>query len=165
MKNSKDYKIRYMNSEDKVWIMDALLNDLEGRYFLNIFGNTEAEIKLKATWEVGLVCLYKEKPVGFIYLKTYNISFLNYIDGLYVIKKYRRRGIGKFLLGAGLDYVKDNWTARGVYVLTIENKPMERLVESMGFSLMGTYKKYVYRNGVARDQSLYLLEYKTDVGI
>ena len=94
-------------------------------YFRNIIKNDK-----------NILLCYEENNfiVGYIYLKPItNDTQKGYlIDGLYVEKQYRNKGIGKKLVEEALNLIKNNYDFIDINVL-YANKIALKLYKSLGF--------------------------------
>lgn len=103
-------------------------------------------------WKAVFVAEYEQPSgdvilVGCVTVSGGNSCGFNYLGLLYVHESYRDLGFGSKLLKYACDYAQKTWNACGIYLYTIENSGMDRLVKKHGFVNDGIEKKHYYLNG------------------
>ncbi len=147
--------IRFADKEKDEKIIHAmLLADPIGREKLNIRGYDV--LINNDRWGVTFVEEDKGQIRGFIKLTANSMDCLFYISELYVFEKYRHQGVGSTLLCYGEIYGFETWPSHQVTAMTIENKPMERLLQKSGYKRHGIYHDLIYRNGKYLSQAFFL---------
>jgi GNAT superfamily N-acetyltransferase len=92
------------------------------------------QIRTLVQEQASLVAVERGQIVGFLALKPSHFYQRDFIDLLFVAPRWRRQGIGRALLRAGLR----NASTSRVFVSTNEsNAPMRELLRSEGWSASG----------------------------
>lgn len=91
--------------------------------------------------EKNILLCYEEneKIVGYVFFKYMNndVDGIGYlIDGLYVEREYRNRGIAKSLINEGLKIIKNEPIEYIDINVMIKNKTALKLYESLGFEIL-----------------------------
>ena len=108
---------RMRNSKVEDYYSDAIKNN-KGFTFI-----VETEGK-----KTGLVRVYQDKVANF-----FKDPDILYIDDIYVVKKFRRKGVAKLLLKEVEKIAKQLGIKRIDARVYTFNKPTQKLLESMGF--------------------------------
>lgn len=148
--------IRFFEEKDYKWIKKCVLSDKNMRLRLGIKGGPSEDNFKNDSWNAAFVI---GDNFGFSYVSFYSYGLKACIRDLYIVKGKRRNGLGKKLLKHSIDYARECWGGNWIYALTIENKPMEKLLKKLNFKKIGTFKKWMYRNRKYYDQSCFKLEY------
>jgi ribosomal protein S18 acetylase RimI-like enzyme len=75
--------------------------------------------------------------------------------GMYVAPTYRRKGLGRALLGHAIEYAANVLGVRSVNLgVTTTNEAAVGLYKSMGFEIYGTEREFLLVNGIFYDQHL-----------
>lgn len=150
---------RYILPEDVMFIQNSLLNDPKAKVYLGMHGFDSENLESRHH-KICLVALADGKVAGFVVVAARDYTEFNYIGELYVIKEYRRQGIGTALVKEAQKYAYINWLAKGIDVLTYENDPMERILKKDEFKFSGHYKKRKFHNGKFYGQNRWFKIYK-----
>lgn len=86
------------------------------------------------------LALNEEEPIGLtgIHFEKENGDRVAHIWGMYVSPDFRSLGIGKSLMEAALEAVKENQVNKATLMVNSEELPAIRLYEKMGFDNRGT---------------------------
>lgn len=153
-------KIEFVFDEKNLEVFkQALLFDDEAREKMNARGGSIHNFIKNDSWHSTFICKYNKKPAGIMRLGVISGFSLNFIDELYILPKFRNKGIAKKLLNFGIDYCDKSWDGHGVAVYTIENEKMESLLPKLGFKNRGTYKGLYNINNRHLSQSLWVKQY------
>lgn len=93
---------------------------------------------------------------GVIKISTYTGNYEVRIMMLFVVEKFRRKGIGSQLLDMAEKYIYETWPCGIITMLVIENNPMESFLIKHGYEKAGTYRKFIFRGNKFFDQSLFV---------
>ncbi len=136
---------RYGTDADEVFFHNKLLEGKDNGYLG--FHGVEVDIFKNNKYKVSIVVLADDKLAGFTILSSDDLVGFDYIDEIYILKEFRRNGIGTKLLEFAEDYCKKNWNGKGIDLYTLDNDPMELIVKKAGFKFSGYYKKKGFRHG------------------
>lgn len=152
--------IRYAKDTDKEWLKNSLLNDFDARMRLGIKGSNEGNvIQIDNQWEATFVAEEDEQQIGMVTISYDSSNNLAYLNDLFVPRESRKKGVAKKLIDFAITYAIDSWGGFGIYVFTLENKIMEKLLSSLGFENNGLYKKSSRRGNNWISQTYWLKEY------
>ncbi|MEK6843271.1 MAG: N-acetyltransferase [Candidatus Micrarchaeota archaeon] len=99
-----------------------------------------------------LVALYDKFTVGFVDFKENEKSIK--ILGLAVLPEFQRKGIGKKLLTAAINFAREKKKEIIYLLLSNENFPASKLYEKLGFTIRGKLERRIW------DQEILLLQKK-----
>lgn len=107
----------------------------------------------------------EEQLVGIVRLSRYSASnekHRAYFAGLYVLPPYRRHGLGKALIHAGLNRAANAGDIRRVNLTVVtQQEPAIRLYQSFGFRICGTDLETFSSAGKYYDEHLMTLELRS----
>jgi len=95
-------------------------------------------------------------PVGYVAFEKK--GYVGTILSIGVVKRFRRRGVGTYLMSQALRMLKEDGVRRIVLQVSVKNLAARHLYEKLGFKAKGLLKGY-YRG--EEDAILYSLEYGT----
>ena len=95
-------------------------------------------------------------PIGYVAFEKK--GYVGTILSIGVVKRFRRRGVGTYLMSQALRMLKEDGARRIVLQVSVKNSAARRLYEKLGFKAEGLLKGY-YRG--EEDAILYSLEYDT----
>lgn len=158
--------IRYATKDDRAWTKKVLQEDVDARLRLNMRGSREGSVfNLNDTWSASFIAEVEKvgnkgriEPVGFTTVSNHPLQHANSIDYVYVVEDYRKNGIATKLLDYAEKYTCQNWPARGVRILTIENRRMDKLLKKRGYKLMGRIKEWYVFDKKLYGQKCYFKE-------
>jgi ribosomal-protein-alanine N-acetyltransferase len=114
------------------------------------------EAMLKSRGCVILLAEALGNPIGYVAFEKK--GYVGTIISIGVAKKFRRRGVGTYLLTQALRMLREAGVRRVVLQVSVKNLAARRLYEKLGFRAEGLLKGY-YRG--EEDAILYSLEYGT----
>ena len=137
---------RFSTSEDEILYHNSLLNSPEDCEKEDERGWNEDFIE-RNTWRVTLTATLGTRVVGFLKMIGGSSTGFSYLQTVYIFPQYRKRGIGRELVKYAEDYMKRTWNGVGVELFTLDNKPMDTLIESEHWIKDGVALKRYFRNG------------------
>jgi ribosomal-protein-alanine N-acetyltransferase len=143
--------IRYASLAD----VKTLLK-IEGECFEYPYDREVFEAMLRSRGCAILLAEVLGNPIGYVAFEKKGC--FGTILSIGVAKKFRRRGVGTYLMAQALGMLKEAGVRRVVLQVSVKNLAAQRLYEKLGFRAEGLLRGY-YRG--EEDAILYSLEYGT----
>lgn len=135
--------------------VEALLK-IERECFEYPYDRAVFEAMLRGRWCRILIAEVLGNPIG--YVSFDKRGEVGTIISIGVVKRFRCRGVGKYLISQALRVLKEAGVQRVVLQVSVKNFAARRLYEKLGFKPEGLLRGY-YRG--EEDAILYSLEYST----
>lgn len=161
---TENIKIRYATEDDKKWMRETLLYDNYSREKLGLHGADEGGMipidnRYKAMFIATIGEKENKKNIGFTKIVSHSDHNQVYLADLYVIKKYRKKGIAQKLFDFAFEWSHLEWSQEEMDVYTIDNKPMAKFLKKNGFNNKGTFKDFYKRGSKRFDQTYWVKKY------
>lgn len=144
-------KVRFFTEKDRDQVERFFQEEDFWRYEMFSAPGTD---KLEVTqWDYIGVAEEKDEILGFVRFQICKND--NYIQNIYVGKAHRSNGVGSALLDFAEKRLKMCSDKTRIYLFTLDNSLMERILKKRGFKNGGTYKKHCYFNGRWQNQTLW----------
>jgi ribosomal-protein-alanine N-acetyltransferase len=135
--------------------VDALV-EIEEECFEYPYSREVFEAMLRRRCCTILLAEVLGNPIGYVAFEKK--GYVGIIISLGVVKKFRCRGVGTYLMLQALGMLKETGVRRVVLQVSVKNLAARQLYEKLGFKAEGLLKGY-YRG--EEDAILYSLEYGT----
>lgn len=143
---------RFATPEDLKEINNILLNEeplVKKR--LEIAGY-EANLVDNDTWKVTIVGVIDDDIACVGKVQGGSNTGFNYLGFFYVVPLCRKKNIGTEFMNYLISFSYNNWKAEGIDLFTIDNEPMEKLLNRFDFELSGVYEKKIIDNETSHDE-------------
>jgi ribosomal-protein-alanine N-acetyltransferase len=146
-----DLAVRHASSAD----VEALLK-IEEECFEYPYDREVFEAMLRRRGCTILLAEALGNPIAYVAFEKR--GYVGTVLSIAVVKRFRRRGVGSYLMAQALEMLKEAGVQRMVLQVSVKNFAAQRLYEKLGFKKEGLLKGY-YRG--EEDAILYSLEYGT----